>query len=181
MKYTIIVCAAALLLILGACSSNQAPDAFIQDDAINNELSSIPKDGKLHAAHVRMYVSVKIKQEQLRHQNETGRSTNDSSYLSNNLYRNTNDVFEKEAIEYFEFDRNVYYWARNKINDTLINYTEDGSSPRKSMSNIGNPIIAHNLSILKKYKDDLRFAKHYKLEPKLITTSNSVVTKKPST
>lgn len=182
MQYTKWVCAAVLMLYLTACSSNQIPEAYQQQDDINNnELSSIPKDGKLRTAHVRMYVAVKIKQEQLRHEAQPGQSVNQAANLPNNTYRNVDNAFEKAAIEHFEFESDVYYWAKNKINDTLINYTDDGSTPLKTMSNIGNPVIAHNLSILKKFKDELRFASQYKLEPKLLTTSSSVVTKKPST
>lgn len=182
MQYTRLVCATALMLYLTACSSNQIPEAYQQqEDANNSELSSIPKDGKLRSAHVRMFVAVRIKQEQLRYEAETEQSVNHSRNLSNHSYRYINNRFEKAAIEHFEFDSDVYFWAKDKISDTLINYTDDGSNPLQSMSNIGNPIIAHNLSILKKFKDDLRFAQQYKLKPKLLTTSNSAVSTKPST
>ena len=182
MQYARLVCSTALLLYLAACSSNQIPESYQQqDDENNSELSSIPKDGKLRASHVRMFVAVRIKQEQLRHEAEPGQSVDRSSNLPNHSYRNTNNGFEKAAIEHFEFDSDVYFWAKNKINDTLINYTDAGSNSLKTMSNIGNPIIAHNLSILKKFKDDLRFAQQYKLKPKLLTTSNSAVSTKPST
>ena len=183
MQYTAKVCAIGVfLLFLSACSSNLSPESNRQEN--NNstyDLSSIPRDGKLRAEHVRMYVSVKIKQEQLRFESKSQQQINDAFDSSYHRNARTTNTFEKAAIEHFEFDSQVYFWSKNVIDDILINYTDSDSNPRSSMSNIGNPTIAYNLAMLTKFKDDLRFAKHYRIDPKLLTTSRTTLARKPST
>ena len=183
MLYTKIVCAMALILFFSAsCSSNQSSDINHQKNINSHfELPSISKDGRLRAEHVHMYVSAKIKQEQLRYEKESHQKNIEFTGSLNNSNSSENISLERAAIEHFEFDPQVYFWSKNIIDDTLANYTDNDSNPRKSMSNIGNPVIAHNLRILKKFKDDLRFARYYKLKPKLLTTSSSALKRKPST
>lgn len=176
------VCAMFLVFFISACGSN-IPSKLDRDDYIGSrdDLSSIPKDGRLQTEHIYMYVSVKIKQEQLRYESASKQQNQNIKYLSNENHINTNSKFEKAAIDHFEFDSHVYHWTKNVINDLLINYTDSSINLRSTMSNVGNPMIAHNLSVIKKYKDDLRFAQQYKLKPKLIATSVSATHKKPST
>lgn len=179
MQYINWVCAVTLPLMICACSSNQSSE-LAQDRSYIPDFNSVhvPTDGRLLNEHVRMYVSVKIKQEQFRYENKQQISNKTRTVINQHGY--SADSLEKAALEHFEFNPRVYFWAKNTIEDILINYTDVNANPRRTMSNISNPVIAHNLAVIQKFKEDLRFAKQYRIEPKLLTTSNSTVIRKPS-
>ena len=117
---------AALLLLLSACSSNQTADInqqqFDDNQNIKKTVETIPQeprapvipiDGRLRDEHMQMYVSVKIKQEQLRYQHEEAISpivSKDNSALKTFL-RTTNP-----------FRKPVTWRRRLRISSQLSNF-----------------------------------------------------------
>jgi len=170
MQYAGIVLASALYLLLFACSSDQfteslAPVTHKSIDSVDNtaektKVSGIPTDGKLRDEHLQMYVSVQIIQEQIRYQQATsGTKTGDASNL------------EKQAINHFEFDYQLYHWVKKVIKETSLSANEANFISVNNALNPVNAVIAHNRATIQKYKGELEFVKKYKLQPRLVKSS----------
>lgn len=166
MQYTRIVLASTLYLLLFACSSDQvteslAPVAGTPKDSVKSaNLSGIPTDGKLRDEHLQMYVSVQIIQEQIRYQQTTsGTKIGDAN------------VLEKQAINHFEFDNQLYHWVKKVIKETSQSDNEANFISVNSTLNPVNAVVAHNRATIKKYKGELEFVKKYKLQPRLVKSS----------
>jgi len=200
MQYANLVFAMFLfLLMLFACSSSQSSkvsqhnnsenSSNTQDNASQQQLlATIPVDGKLRDEHLKMYVSVKIKQEQLRYQQQVSKSEI-KEQVDPNFQRYTERDLEKIAINDFGFDSEIYYWSKKIIQNTLLTYV--GGSSTSDTNHINTDVLMHNLSILAKHKDELRFANSYRLKLnvsssqqsylKNISKNQPVLTPKPST
>ena len=128
----------------------------------NTKLSGIPTDGKLRDEHLQMYVSVQIIQEQIRYQQETsGTKIGDANTL------------EKQAINHFEFDNQLYHWVKKVIKETSQSENEANFISINNTLNPVNAVVAHNHATIKKYKGELEFVKKYKLQPRLVKSSPS--------
>lgn len=200
MQYANLVFAMFLfLLMLFACSSSQSSKVSQHNNSENSSntldnasqqqlLATIPVDGKLRDEHLKMYVSVKIKQEQLRYQQQVSKSEI-KEQVDPNFQRYTERDLEKIAINDFGFDSEIYYWSKKIIQNTLLTYVGGGST--SDTNHINTDVLMHNLSILAKHKDELRFANSYRLKLnvsssqqsylKNISKNQPVLTPKPST
>ena len=179
MQYANLVFATFLfLLMLFACSSNQSSKVSQQNHSENSSntrdnesqeklLATIPVDGKLRDEHLKMYVSVKIKQEQLRYQQQTSTSEN-KEQVDANFQHYTDRDLEKIAFNDFGFDSEIYYWSKRIIQDTLLIYV--GGTSTSDTDHTKRDVLTHNLSLLAKHRDELRFANSYRL--KLNTSPN---------
>ncbi|MCI0508399.1 MAG: hypothetical protein L0Z73_20185 [Gammaproteobacteria bacterium] len=197
MRCHYVVFAIVIILILSGCGSNQPANVSQHKKNIQTDIHKaveiipqqttpvIPIDGRLRDEHLQMYVSVKIKQEQLRYETEISTSPNLSANISNaentgvatkgkTPVSQSNTVkpvigtekinYEKMAVEDFEFNKYLYFWAKQTIAETLerANAHNDGKISRAA--NFSEYVISHNLEMIEKYKDQLRFAENYKLE-----------------
>ena len=188
-----VVCTAALFLLLSACSSNQPADVSRQQIDNNKNIRQtletnsqqprspiIPIDGRLRDEHMQMYVSVKIKQEQIRYQHEGSNSvilSNNEAASRNNTTANqqvnqsNSDTVakailnERLAIEEFEFNAQLYHWVKQTIRYTQIQSNKEDVSKSRRASNFEEYVLAHNLKMLEKHADELRFAANYKISP----------------
>jgi hypothetical protein len=194
-----------IVLLFSACSSKQSSDVIHPDsyNAQNNSIvrantissntvdrqnaqrvkvrvtpihvtPSVPVDGRLRDADITVYVSVKIKQEQFHYEWAITQTINQEL---NTLYaQSDSDInFETLAINYFEFDPQLYHWSKKTINTTLSHVSDPEFSNREEMSNFNQWVISHNISMIEKFKDELRFAKNYKLNPTFITKPKSIL------
>jgi len=163
--------------MLHACSSNQSsgnsqnhysqPEHFgnaQQKVTLEKSLSDIPADGKLRPEHIKMYVSVRIKQEQLRYQRHTENPASGELEKTNLQNSALTDDIETIAIDDFGFDSKIYYWSKKVIQETLQNYSSSSSSTAAELTD--NDTLVHNLTLLKKHRDELRFAHSYRLKLK---------------
>lgn len=190
-----LVLTAVVLLFLSGCGSNQPANTDVSQsksnhhsdihkavDTIQEQKSpTIPIDGRLRDEHLQMYVSVRIKQEQLRYEAETENAAN---YISNtagtkitdagtntaprsltSAAKNSSALYEKQAVENFEFNRHLYFWAKQTIVDTLARAPIGNALSKKRASNFEEYVVTHNLQMIEKYRDQLRFAENYKLHP----------------
>ena len=172
---------AAIILLLSACSSNQSSnqpsDVSQQNFAGKNqniqnavekipsqESPVVPMDGRLRNEHIQMYVSVKIKQEQLRYEQSIAYIKTQET--NTKATRAISDIeIEKLAIEHFDLNPELYFWSKKIINNTLKRSAmEDVSKPRR-ISSFEEAVVVHNFSMIEKFKDELRFAQQYKLHP----------------
>ena len=201
MQYANVVFATFLFFLLFACNASQSSKATQQNNLEKSSktqnhtlqgelLSTIPVDGKLQDAHLQMYVSVKIKQEQLRYQQEISQSKEleqDNRYSHNYTDRDLETI----AINEFGFDPKIYHWSKKIIQNTLrVNVSEESRSDTGSKQ-LGNQVLKHNLSVLAKHNDELRFANSYRLKLNIssnqqtafknVNKTQSAVTPKPST
>ena len=186
------VLAAAIVILLSACSSNHPADVYHQQAVKNQrtintveanpkQLRSpvIPIDGRLRDEHIQMYVSVRIKQEQIRFQREELRSTflakrgqQSSSTPGKSQVVNLKDStsiisqkqLEKMAVEEFDFNVQLYHWAKQTIQRTQTYLTNDNIMKSRRASSFEEYVLSHNLKMLDKYQDELRFAVNYKIE-----------------
>lgn len=190
-----LVLTAVVILFLSGCGANQPSNSSISQPKSSNHSNihkavnifqeqkppTIPIDGRLRDEHLQMYVSVRIKQEQLRFEAE---SDNAANYISNAsdavisgagskqaspslvvAAKNSSVLYEKKAIEDFEFNRHLYFWAKQTIVDTLAYAPVDNALNKRRASNFEEYVVTHNLQMIKKYRDQLRFAENYKLHP----------------
>jgi hypothetical protein len=190
-----LVLTAVVLLFLSGCGSNQPANTDVsqpnssRQSNIHNAVDTIqepksptvPIDGRLRDEHLQMYVSVRIKQEQLRYKSETENAAN---YISNtsdtkiadahtnaasrsltSAAKNSSALYEKQAVEDFEFNRHLYFWAKQTIVDTLARAPIGNALSKKRASNFEEYVVTHNLRMIEKYRDQLRFAENYKLHP----------------
>ena len=190
-----LVLTAVVLLFLSGCGSNQPANTDVSQPNSNRQSNihnavdtiqepkspTVPIDGRLRDEHLQMYVSVRIKQEQLRYASETENVTN---YISNtsdtkitdadtntasrsliSVAKNSSAVYEKQAVEDFEFNRHLYFWAKQTIVDTLARAPIGNALSKKRASNFEEYVVTHNLQMIEKYRDQLRFAENYKLHP----------------
>jgi hypothetical protein len=190
-----LVLTAVVILFLSGCGSNQPTNSNISQPKPSNHSDihkavdtfqeqkppTIPIDGRLRDEHLQMYVSVRIKQEQLRFEAE---SDNAANYISNTsdtvisgagskqvspslsaAARNSSVLYEKKAIEDFEFNRHLYFWAKQTISDTLAHAPIDNALNKRRASNFEEYVVTHNLQMIEKYRDQLRFAENYRLHP----------------
>ena len=188
-----VVCTTTLFLLLSASSSNQPADVsqqrFDNNQSIEKTVESnaqqprppiIPIDGRLRNEHMQMYVSVKIRQEQIRYQHKKSNtpvlSKNNAAPINNTVEnqpvnQNNSDTVgnarlnERLAIEEFEFNVQLYHWVKQTIQRTQARSLEEDVSKYKRVSNFEEYVLAHNLKMLKKHEDELRFAAKYKLSP----------------
>ena len=186
MQYANLVFAMFLfLLMLFACSSNQSSKVSQHNNSENSSnsqdnvsqkqlLATIPVDGKLRDEHLKMYVSVKIKQEQLRYQQQVSTSDN-KEQVDPNIQNYTDRDLEKIAINDFGFDSEIYYWSKRIIQDTLLIYVGSNSTPDTDHTN--RDLLMHNLSVLAKHKDELRFANSYRLKLNVSSNPQSTLNK----
>jgi len=188
MRYQFVVYTATMLLLLTGCGSNQTADVdqpnISTHDNIHNAVEitpqkapTIPIDGRLRDEHLKMYVSVKIKEEQLRYAAETASANIHIAQVANPSTDNTKPVneqsktinaptnYEKKAIEEFEFNSYLYLWAKQTIANTLAHEPLSDTLRRKRASNFTEYVVNHNLQMVDKYRDQLEFAEHYKLHP----------------
>jgi hypothetical protein len=188
-----VVCTIAIFLLLSACSSNKPADVSQQQIDSNQKVKNtvetypqqprspvIPLDGRLRDEHIKMYVSVKIKQEQIRYQHEES----DTAILSkintasidnttgNQLANQSNSytagkaiLNERLAIEEFEFNVQLYHWVKQTIQRTHARSLEEDIRKYKRFSNFEEYVLVHNLNMLEKHEDELRFADNYKIPP----------------
>lgn len=190
------------LLTLSACHSSQPANASRDDNpeisgnrldnlALEQVSLTIPADGKLRDEHLTMYVSVKIRQEQLRFQQKTSSTSTEKKESSGtNSHDSAKNQFEEIAMQEFGFDSRIYLWSKKMIHDTLAAdiVSDSKSSPALLIQN--DDALFHNLSVIAKHNDELRFADNYKLEPpsslisqqslKRISVSQPAVPPKPS-
>lgn len=188
-----VVCTIAIFLLLSACSSNKPADVSQQQIDNNQKVKKtvetypqqprspiVPLDGRLRDEHMEMYVSVKIKQEQIRYQHEelntaifskNNAASMDSSYETQPVNTNhSNRVnpaisYEKMAVKEFEFNGQLYHWAKQIIQRTQARSIKEDISKYKRVSNFEEYVIVHNLKMLEKHEDELRFADNYKISP----------------
>ena len=166
---------AATLLLLSGCHSNQVSDLEQQNHPTGNqgihktvdnvpqqEASVIPLDGRLRAEHMQMYVSVKIKQEQIRYEQAITYVKSQVQDASKTQI-DTDITLERLAIDDFEFNPQLYFWAKKTIAETLARFANEGIGKGKRITNFEEAVIAHNLSMIDKFKDELRFAENYQL------------------
>jgi len=171
------------LLVLSACNTSQSAKVSqhnnsdksgINPDKVSLKqlLSTIPADGKLRDEHLTMYVSVKIKQEQLRYLQKSA-LTDVANSSENNFHRFTERDLEKIAIEDFGFNSEIYFWSKKMIHDTLAAYAD--SKPDSDADNLtkNNDALIHNLSIVAKHRDELRFAHNYRLKLQISSSRQS--------
>lgn len=183
-----------IVFLLFGCGSNQPANTNISQPVSNQHSNihravetiqeqkspTVPIDGRLRDEHLQMYVSVKIKQEQLRYAAET---ENSSSFISNvgaaadiesgvnhlpsvrKATKQSPVIYEKKALADFEFNTYLYYWAKQTIADTLARLPVDKALNKRRASNFEEYVVAHNLRMIEKYRDQLRFAENYKLNP----------------
>lgn len=190
-----LVLTAVVLLFLSGCGSNQPANTDVSQPNSNyhsdihkavdtyqeQKPPTIPIDGRLRDEHLQMYVSVRIKQEQLRFEAESDNATN---YISNTgdikitdagtntaspsltaAVKKSSALNEKQAVEDFEFNRHLYFWAKQTIVDTLARAPIGNALSKKRASNFEEYVVTHNLQMIEKYRDQLRFAENYKLHP----------------
>ena len=190
-----LVLTAVVLLYLSGCGSNQPANTDVSQPNSNGQSNihkavdtfqqqkspTIPIDGRLRDEHLQMYVSVRIKQEQLRYEFETENTANyilntgeiksadtDTNIASRSLTsvaKNSSAFYEKKAVEDFEFNRHLYFWAKQTIVDTLARAPIGNALSKKRASNFEEYVVTHNLQMIEKYRDELRFAENYKLHP----------------
>lgn len=187
-----VVMTALAVLFLSGCGSNQASinqhkidyqtDIHKAVDTVPVQPSepTIPLDGRLRDEHLQMYVSVKIKQEQLRYEAE---DAIEATYIAGNravvipaaaskqslsaaspAAKKASARYEQQAIENFEFNTHLYFWAKHTIHETFTRASREGTLKRRA-SNFKEYVLSHNLQMVEKYKDQLRFAENYKLNP----------------
>ncbi|WP_455220810.1 hypothetical protein [Kaarinaea lacus] len=191
MRHQFVVFAAAIILLLSACGSNQTasinqPDISNQKDihkAVEiipqQKIPTIPIDGRLRDEHLQMYVSVKIKEEQLRYEAESADSNVHIAKVADQSVADSNQKpparqqeainspsrYEKKAIEEFEFNSNLYLWAKQTIYETLSRSPVENTLSKKRASNFTEYVVNHNLRMINKYRDQLQFVENYKLHP----------------
>lgn len=201
MQYANAVFALFLFFVLFACNTSQSTKATQQKNSEKTEnkqintsqeqlLSTIPVDGKLRDEHLKMYVSVKIKQEQLRYQQQLSQSQS-IEQIDPNFQKYTDKEIEAIAVNEFGFDLQVYFWSKKIIQDTLLVYAGSSPAPDAISLQPGKNVLTHNLSILTKHRDELRFANSYRLKLNIsssrqsalknISKNQSAVFPKPST
>jgi len=187
--YVFVVITAAMLLLLSGCGSSQTANIEqanirIQDnihDAVEiipqQKAPTIPIDGRLRDEHLRMYISVKIKEEQLRYEAETANEYSHIALVANRSATTSKQVarqpasingpssYEKKAIEEFDFNFPLYLWAKQTIADTLARKPLDNTLRKKKASNFTEYVVNHNLQMINKFSDQLQFVERYKLHP----------------
>ncbi|WP_455207396.1 hypothetical protein [Kaarinaea lacus] len=191
----LVVFTTAMVVLLCACSSHQSADIDISHHRLDSQQPvqnaveiipqqkppTVPLDGRLRDEHLQMYVSVKIKQEQIRYDSETSPSLNQVKInnkvpmtdVATNQKRHTlqstrkpNADYEKMAVEDFEFNTQLYFWAKQTIAETLEQAAIKNKAKSKysRASNFQEYVITHNLQMVEKYHDQLRFVENYKLQ-----------------
>ena len=195
----LVVFTTAMVVLLCACSSHQSADIDISHHRLDSQhpvqkaveiipqqkSPTVPLDGRLRDEHLQMYVSVKIKQEQLRYDSETSHASkqakinnevpmtevapNQKRYTlqsAKQSIKNSNAIYEKMAVEDFEFNTQLYFWAKQTIAETLEQAAIKNKAKSKysRASNFQEYVITHNLQMIEKYHDQLRFVANYKLQ-----------------
>lgn len=186
--------AAAIVTIplLCACGSNQpsgsGPDrSTSHSQNIQQDVESIPQkktpvvpmDGRLRDEHMQMYVSVKIRQEQLRYeqgityiakqdpQNPHGKPA--ALHLAQARLSGREQVpdrvYEQMAVKEFEFNRQLFYWTKQTIRNVMDDLSNEGGVGKRTASNFEESVKMHNRNMIKKYRDELAFALNYQLPP----------------
>jgi hypothetical protein len=197
MRCHYVVFAIVIILILSGCDSNQPADVSQQESNSQTNIHKaveiipqqttpvIPIDGRLRDEHLLMYVSVKIKQEQLRYETEISTASSLNTNVSNVVNASiaakgktpvpspitTKSAtgadkidYEKIAVEEFEFNKYLYFWAKQTITETLARANVRDERKITRAANFSEYVISHNLEMIEKYKDQLRFAESYKLK-----------------
>ena len=168
MQYTKIVLASFLYLSLFACNSGQVTETMelatdeSSNTTRNTKVAGIPMDGKLRDEHLQMYVSIQIILEQIRYQR-----------ASSGIFINNKNELEEMAIGHFEYDSRLYQWVKKIVENTSQNSNDTNYIRANNFSSPDNSVIAHNLSKIRKFRDELRFVKKYKLNPNLAQSSRS--------
>ena len=184
------VFATIIALMLAACSSNHQTAVSQQQidskQTVKKTIESYPKqqrspvipiDGRLRDEHIQMYVSVKIKQEQLRYQQEESNSTIQIKNTVSNINSKENQpvnsdnsfnitpasLIERVAVEEFDFNVQLYHWVKQTIRYTQARRTEMETSNQQRISSFEEYVMAHNLEMLERHADELHFAANYKI------------------
>ena len=191
MRHHYVGFAAVIILLVSGCGSNQTASISQQDISNQKDIHkaveiipqqktpTIPIDGRLRDEHLQMYVSVKIKAEQLRYEMESADSNVHIARVADQTVAEINQkpstrqaeainspsAYEKKAIEEFEFNSNLYFWAKQTIYETLAQSPVDNTFSKKRASNFAEYVVNHNLRIVNKYRDQLQFVENYKLHP----------------
>ncbi|WP_455202089.1 hypothetical protein, partial [Kaarinaea lacus] len=76
-------------------------------------------------------------------------------------------LYEKMALKEFEFNGQLYQWARQTIRRTQARMIQENISKAKRASNFEEYVLMHNLRMLEKHADELRFAENYKISSAL--------------
>ena len=190
----LVVVAAVTIPLLCACGSNQPSDPGQAQNTnhrqnIQNAIEiiqqentpAVPMDGRLRDEHLQMYVSVKIRQEQLRYeqgityvaqhsQHKVSDKKGNTAGTQNTVYVLSNEpvphrIYEKQAVKEFEFDDQLYFWAKRTIQAAMARSASEDLAEHKRISSFEESVAAHNLKMIQKYQDELQFALNYKLQP----------------
>ena len=78
------------------------------------------------------------------------------------------------AINEFEFNEQLYQWAKRTIELTSARNLEEDISNYKRASNFEEYVLAHNLKMLEKHEDELRFAVNYKISTPSSIKQNTI-------
>lgn len=188
----LVVFAAVIIPLLYACGSNQPSETLVQPENSKSQLfhknalegkphsmtPAVPMDGRLRDQHMQMYVSVKIRQEQLRYEQEITYVTRHErqkwpvtmpANVQNAVHLTSSTsispaVYEKRAIAEFNFNTQLYFWAKRTIREAIARSENEDLDKYKRVSSFEESVIAHNINMIQKYQNELRFAQKYKLQ-----------------
>jgi hypothetical protein len=176
----LVMLTAATAIVLWACGSNQPADSDrVQNTDPRKNIQKaveiipqqsfpvVPIDGRLRDEHIQMYVSVKIRQEQLCYeQNITyvkRQNKRDAAACASSKKANSSRTYEKLAIKEFDFNDQLFYWVKRTVNDATVRRAKTGPVSGKRASSFEESVAIHNMRMIQKYQDELTFALNYRI------------------